>query len=168
LLSVSPGDRLFLPSQVSEVELAWSRAGRLGQAGDRIGWPVASVRDGRQLDLSILRGPSEGTAEKLFTPPLETGVCALYKPREERSLVFLWDARAAPHLGLWSCHGGWPESVTPRDFTVALEPCTGRPDSLEDAHGRGECARIRGGTSVSWELELRTVTGSPGWIPGLG
>lgn len=152
LLQVEEGDRLLLPSGVRKVTVAWSRAERLGPPGTTLGWPGTATSLGLQNLCTVLDG-STGWADKLFSERLDEGWCGRLNCRTGEALLFHWDVSFAPYVGLWLCYGGWPAG-RPGHHTVALEPCTGWPDSLAEAATRG-CARHLGGSAaVHWHLEL--------------
>jgi hypothetical protein len=154
LLAVNPGDRVVLPEEVNELFVHWSKDDRLGPHGQSCGWPVAIQINGQADDLSIIKPPSAGWAEKLFTSRLTTGHCALYSTTSGESIGFHFDPELVPFVGLWICQGGWPTSRAAKHYTVALEPCNGRPDSLAEASARGECEILPARAIKRWALRL--------------
>jgi galactose mutarotase-like enzyme len=154
LLRVEPDAEIVLPKEVKEVEVGWSNEERLGKSGDRCAWPTAIERSGRTVPLNQIRSPIAGTADKLFTPRLSEGYCGMFLPREQEGITFRFDPRLVPFVGIWICQGGWPTSRASKHFTIALEPCLGRPDSLEEAVKRNECVVLRGGESLQWWMEI--------------
>jgi galactose mutarotase-like enzyme len=156
LLRVEPDAEIVLPKEVKEVEVGWSKEERLGKSGDRCAWPKAIERSGRMVHLNQVLAPIAGTADKLFTPRLSEGFCGMFLPRAEEGITFRFDPRLVPFVGIWICQGGWPTSRATKHFTIALEPCLGRPDSLEEAVKRNECAVLRGGESIQWWMEIET------------
>lgn len=161
LLRVESGAEIVLPKEVKQVEVVWSSEERLGKAGDRCTWPETIERSGRNVRLDLVTSPSAGTAEKLFTPPLSEGFCGMFLPKEDESVSFRFDPRLVPYVGIWICQGGWPTSRTAKHFTVALEPCNGRLDSLEEAVRRNECAVVGGYESIQWWIEIELNSGAP-------
>jgi len=161
LLRVEAGTEIILPKEVKEIELGWSSEQRLGKPGDRCTWPEARERSGRMVKLNRMVSPSAGTAEKLFTPRLSQGFCGMFLPREDEGIAFRFDPRLVPYVGIWRCQGGWPTSRAAKHFTAALEPCLGRPDSLEEAIRRNECAALRGYESMRWWMEIEVNRGDP-------
>jgi galactose mutarotase-like enzyme len=149
LLAVSPRSRIILPEEVRSVLVASSRGDRVGAPGAEVPWP------GEGTDrLDLVRGPAQDWAEKLFTGGLTEGFCALHDAESDTTVSFRFDTRRTPYVGLWICQGGWPESRDSRHFTVALEPCSGRPDALAEAAERGECATIAPRGSNRWTVEV--------------
>jgi len=161
LLTVEPGAEVILPDEVKEVEVEWSKNERLGKSGDRCAWPEATECSGRKVELNRVVSSSVGTAEKLFTPRLSKGFCGMFLPREDESIAFRFDARLVPYVGIWLCQGGWPISRAAKHFTVALEPCSGRPDSLKEAVRRNECAVLGGYGTMRWWMEIEVNSGAP-------
>jgi galactose mutarotase-like enzyme len=152
LLAAEAGCRVVLPHEVTDLFVNWSRDDRLGEFGDTCGWPIARTNSGADVDLSLLTSSKAGTADKLFTPLLTTGECGvLYESGE--SLFFRFTPSAVLYVGLWICQGGWPTPANGH-FTLALEPCTGRPDSLEVAINSAECRVLGEGTKLNWDLRL--------------
>lgn len=161
LLRVQAGAEIILPPEVTEVEVGWSKDERLGKSGDRCGWPRASESSGQILAINRVASPTSNTAEKLFTPRLSAGFCGVFLPRQNESIVFRFDPRLVPYAGIWICQGGWPTGRAGKHFTVALEPCNGRPDSLDKAIGRNECAVLEPGGTMQWWMEIEVNRGEP-------
>ncbi|MDP9160621.1 MAG: DUF5107 domain-containing protein [Acidobacteriota bacterium] len=161
LLAVEPGAKILLPAEVRELEVNWSNDDRLGKSGDLCSWPETIDKFDRKANISTVAEPATGWADKLFTPRLSEGFCALFYPKSNESLVFRFDPKLVPFVGLWICSGGWPLSRAPKHFTVALEPCTGRPDSLEEAIKRGEYDFLPGRETKSWWLRMQVISGKP-------
>lgn len=152
LLAVESGCRVVLPSEVTTLSVNWSCAERLGKFGATCHWPIARDRNGTKVDLSRF-GFSVGAADKLFTSRLSVGECGVVYPETDEILSIRFDPTLVPYLGLWICQGGWP-SRNNGHFTLALEPCTGRPDSLKEAMNAGECNVLQPGQKMNWELRF--------------
>lgn len=159
LLRIESGAEILLPKEVNEVEVQWSNENRLGEPGDRCSWPQARSSSGRVFQLNQIVSPSCGTAEKLFTPRLSEGFCGMFLPRQQEGISFRFDPRLVPYVGVWICQGGWPTSRTAKHYTVALEPCLGRPDSLREAIRRNECVTLGGHESMRWWMEIEMNSG---------
>ncbi len=158
LLRVETGAEITLPPEVNQMWIHWSRQVRLGNHGDLCCWPGA-VLNGEHQDLSTIRPWSSQTADKLFTNRLKNGYCSLYHPENDESITFQFDPQQVPYIGLWMCTGGWPETNERGHLTVALEPCSGRPDALEEAYARGESAQLKPREVRKWWLRLRIKQG---------
>lgn len=161
LLRVEPEAEIFLPQDVKELTVEWSADERMGKSGDQCTWPEAADSSGRLTKLNKIVSPSAGTAEKLFTPRLSQGFCGMFLPRENEGITFRFDAQLVPYVGVWICQGGWPTNRAAKHFTVGLEPCFGRHDSLADAIQRNQCALLRGHESMRWWMEIELNSGDP-------
>lgn len=158
LLRVEPGTRIELPAEVDQMLVHWSLSDSLGHHGDLCAWPLAD-REGQREDLSRVGPPSSQSADKLFTGRLKHGWCSLYHPATDESIGFRFDPQRTPYIGLWMTIRGWHKPDEPGHFTVALEPCNGRPDSLDEAHARGECAELKPNEVHTWWLRLQVKQG---------
>jgi galactose mutarotase-like enzyme len=132
LFAVEAGDRIVLPDSITELRLEGSGGKRLGEAGQRVSWPVASLSDGTRTDLRVVESSHSAIGDKLFAGPLQApeNWCALERPSAGLRIRFSFDTTATPYLGLWICYGGWPDRPGPKQMCVALEPATAPVDSL--------------------------------------
>lgn len=121
-------------------------------------WPRALAADGSPVVLNALAGPTQRTTEKLFTPRLLHDYGGLYFPKTDEAIVFRFDPRAVPFVGLWICQGARPADRTGH-FTVAWEPCNGRPDSLAEAIARNQCPELLPHTVHDWALRIEIHQG---------
>jgi galactose mutarotase-like enzyme len=160
LLNVQPKAEIVLPPEGSALEVSWSKDERLGHPGSRCAWPLTKESSGRIVDLSKVLLTTGGTADKLFTSPLSQGLCGMFVPEVNESIAFRFDPEMIPYVGIWISEGGWPPSRSVKQFTVALEPCTGRPDSLEQAIQREECSTVEGRSSKRWWLQIDLGSGA--------
>ena len=152
LFLTTPGDRLILPSSIRSLRLEGSRAGRLGKNGDSVSWPVATLDDGTSDDLSMVRPPDSEIGDKLFAGPLTANEnwCVLERQSAGVRIRMSFDVAATPYLGLWICHGGWPERPGPKQTCVAMEPSTAPVDSLAQT---GPWSRtLEPGGSAEWAI----------------
>lgn len=125
LLGIKDGDRIELPEHIHSVRV--ESAGRLPgmHPGSIRPWPKP-IPD---VDLEWLDLGTQGSANtKLFAEPLNEGRAALVNSRSGERLVFDFDTRRNPALGLWITRGGWNGYEH-----VALEPTNLASDSLADA-----------------------------------
>src|SRR5579871_2274880 len=106
LFAVDAGDRIVLPESIKTLRLEGSGAGRLGKGGDLVSWPMARMKDGSAVDLSVADSPESGVGDKLFAGPLHGGEnwCALERSAAGISIRVTFDIEATPYLGLWICY----------------------------------------------------------------
>jgi hypothetical protein len=98
-------------------------------------------------------------AAKLFSNRLEIGSAGLYKKRSDESLLFSFNTDRVPFLGIWLCYGGWPQDTEPTEYTLALEPCNARPDSLEEACKWGDQQKISPMSIQCWQVDIDLIEG---------
>ena len=159
LLAAEEGMCIVLPREVRELFVNSSEDERIGRHGEVCTWPKAVTRTGNSVTLDKTEGPASRTAEKLFTSRVDEGRCGVFFPSTTEALIFRFDPNEIPFIGLWICQGAWP-SKQDGDFTVALEPCNGRPDSLEEAIARDECATLCRLGQNNWCLTIELASGA--------
>jgi galactose mutarotase-like enzyme len=156
LLNTEPGARILLPPEVRKLLIDSSHGNRLGSKGDSCAWPIAIPRNGKPDDLSVMK-PRGSQSDKLYTARLRNGYCGLYYPSTNESILFRFDPERVPYVGMWICHGGGAADDPKQPYTVALEPCVGRPDSLAEAMARQESDILAPHDLKQWtvHVELR-------------
>jgi galactose mutarotase-like enzyme len=158
LFAAEAGDRIVLPASIETARVEGSRGGRLGNYGDLVTWPLATLGNGSHTDLSVVQGPESGIGDKLFAGPLKEGEdwCALERRKAGVTLRVRFDPALTPYLGLWICNGGWPERPGAKQMCVALEPATAPVDSL--AH-TGPWSRVLAPKEAfSWPMTVEIET----------
>jgi len=154
LFAVEEGDRIVLPDSIRTLRIEGSGRGRLGVADKIVSWPVATLADGSESDLSKAQSPNSEIGDKLFAGPLAKTEdwCALERPSTGVRIRASHDPAATPYLGLWICYGGWPDRPGPKQTCVALEPATAPVDSLAR---NGPWSRVLApGERFSWPMNL--------------
>jgi galactose mutarotase-like enzyme len=160
LLNVEPGARIVLPPESDVLLIDSSQGERLGCKGESCTWPVARLSNVESDDLSVMK--SHGNqSDKLYTSRLKNGYCGIHYPRTDESIFFRFDVRTVPYVGLWICHGGIGAYDPTQPYTVALEPCSGRPDSLAEAIARRECSHLLPHATDEWSLRIACSAGLP-------
>jgi galactose mutarotase-like enzyme len=152
LFASEAGDRIVLPASIESLRLEGSGGARLGKPGDTVSWPIASLADSSQSDLGLVQPPDSKIGDKLFAGPLSPmeNWCALERPKAGVRIKVTLDPKATPYLGLWICHGGWPDRPGPKQTCVALEPSTAPVDSLAQT---GPWSRsLNPGESDQWRM----------------
>ena len=154
LFATEQGDQILLPSSITKLRLEGSGGDRLGIAGNAVNWPIATLANGSRSDLSLVQPPQSHIGDKVFAGPLSANEnwCALYRPNAGVRIKMSFNTTATPYLGLWICHGGWPDGPGPKQTCVALEPSTAPVDSLAVT---GPWSRaLAPGESFSWTLSV--------------
>jgi hypothetical protein len=137
-----------------------SKGNRLGSKGESCTWPIATQANGQKDDLRLMKARGEAS-DKLYTPRLSKGYCGLYHPSTNESIVFKFDLDSVPYVGLWICHGGVGPDNPKEPYTIAMEPCNGRPDSLREAIGRGESSTLFPHELKQWAIHVELLEGRP-------
>ncbi len=165
LLKVAPGAQLILGDRVESVFLNWGSDKSLGEFGANLDWPHLSNVN-KNVDYSVVQQRQFGEAIKCFTGKLTKGYAGIYHTDTDESMFFHFDTKQNPYLGIWLCYGGWPVESPEKHLTVALEPASGRPDSLNEAILRNEYSEIGAGAQKTWQLKISLWKGRPDLLIG--
>ncbi len=160
LLKVQPGARLVLSDEIERVMLNWASDENMGEFCETLSWPYLESGD-KSVDYSMVQPRDFGKALKIFTDALTVGGAGVYFSDTDEHLLFQFDTAVNPYLGIWLCYGGWPEGSEEKHLTVGLEPCSGRPDSLEEAINRNEYSQIMPNENKEWQLIMNVSNGVP-------
>lgn len=159
LLAVDEGDRIIMPPGIDRLFLNWSSDKNIGTFGQYINWTGVNGTGSKRFHK--IESRDRGIALKGFTDSLKKGFAGLFRANKNESLLISFDSRKLPYLGVWLCFGGWPVDSQRKHFTIALEPTTGRPDSLSESVKRNECSQIKPGEEKSWHIEFSLWEGIP-------
>ncbi|NLJ09839.1 MAG: hypothetical protein GX438_05820 [Treponema sp.] len=146
LKNIYEGDFLILPEEVTSLRLD----GGIGvpiTRGDV--WAYPEPYPGIRLDLCQVPGTGTELCVKGFAGPLQQGFAAIENKHTGDRLEFSWDPTMVPYLGLWINRGlgGFHH--------VALEPCTGIPDSLSIAAQDWKTVKtIAARSKKRWDLKV--------------
>jgi galactose mutarotase-like enzyme len=93
---------------------------------------------------------------KLFGDIGPSGRAILTDPRLGEQLEFVVSPDAVPQVGIWiNCNGWAPEGKRPY-YNLAIEPCIGAPDRLDEAVEEWRLAQLlQPGQTREWGFELR-------------
>jgi galactose mutarotase-like enzyme len=160
LLNTEPGATILLPLDSGTLLIDSSKGVRLGSKGESCTWPVATQKDGKADDLRLMKSRGDAS-DKLYTPRLDKGYCGLHYPSTNESILFKFDVTTAPYVGMWICHAGSGLFNPKEPYTIALEPCNGRPDSLLEATARRENTTLLSHERKQWDLRLELLEGMP-------
>jgi len=158
LLNIDIGDRLLFNNPINEVTLNWASDRTLGTYKDQVSWPYLDQKHPKR-NFSEIQNRTSDIAVKAFTNPSNVSAAGIYRHHTDESLLFAFDNKKIPYLGIWLCYGGWPEDMKIKDFTVALEPARGGLDLLSDAKKDNKAFEIQPGEKQKWELEISVENG---------
>lgn len=116
-------------------------------------WPFAVDNGTRRIALDTLPDRDAGIAFKIWSEPLHEGWARLVAAGG--ALRFSFDVREVPQIALWLNAGGWSGIGGEPYYNLALEPCIGAQDSLEEAVlQHKQYAVLRAGESRRWSLGI--------------
>ncbi len=150
MLMLDEDSLLILPQGTKSIVSVFGSNGELGGYGDEFDWPIATLADGRQRDLSRMAPRSAARAAKYYVKgPLPEGWCALTYPSRKLKLKLAFPVETVPYLGILPNEGGWADL-----YNIFLEPASASFDRPDIARMRGECSQIAGNSSVTWHLAI--------------
>ncbi len=79
-----------------------------------------------------------------------TGQAGLHELNTGEYVQLQWSVKELPYFGLWINEGHYNEKLM-----VALEPCNGYYDSLEEAHRRGKALTLEPNKAVKWSFDVK-------------
>jgi len=150
LLNVQPGTTLALPG-VRQVKVEAVHGRPDLRRGDVVSWPDAI---GGATDRFTFPD-DRGWAVKLFGDAGPGGTMVLTDPRAGERLEISVSPEDVPQVGVWINCGGWAPSGRRPYVNLALEPCIGAPDGLEDAVAWGTARTLVPGEERAWSVEVR-------------
>lgn len=95
-----------------------------------------------------------GTTLKIFVTGFSEGSCTLALPNY--SLCFKFAPHVLPAVGIWFNNYGFPRDGSRPFRCIAVEPCTG-PSDLLDQLDASAYPRIAAGATVRWEMQLTAL-----------
>jgi galactose mutarotase-like enzyme len=154
LFAVQPGTVLELPT-VTQVKLDAVHGRDDLTRGDVVSWPGAISGGGTAF--TFPEPPEQsGWAVKLFGDVGPSGRMALVDPRRGERLEITVRPAEVPQVGVWINCGGWAPAGRRPYYNLALEPCIGAPDRLDDAVSDWKLAQtLSPGEERTWSLEVR-------------
>ena len=153
LFAAQPGMRVLLPGE-PKMRLTYARGARIGgQLLQEYEWPWLDSPDGAPLDYGLIGSPSLNANDKVYADTPAEGWCVLFIPQRREFVAFTLSASETPFIGICINHGGWPPTGA-QAYWVAIEPCTGWPDCLDEA-AQGAHTTLDPWASATWSLGLR-------------
>jgi len=155
LLAAEEGMRILLPGTPNmRLQHVIGERGISGDVGAKYTWPWLPSSSGHAVDYREIGSPALDANDKVVVDVPPEGWCALYRPHSGEYVGLTVSPKQIRFLGICVNHGGWPFTGA-RGFWVAVEPCTGWPDRLDQAIREGGFATLPAGQSVKWKLDLR-------------
>lgn len=159
LFNVQPGSTLELPG-VHQVKLDAVHGRDDLSRGDVVSWPEAIGGAAQRFTFP----DAGGWAVRLFGDLAPNSRVTLTDPRQVERLEIAVDPATVPQVGVWINLGGWGAEGRTPPYNLAVAPCIGAPDRLEDAVlGWGTGQMLAPGEERRWEMEVRLP--EPGELP---
>jgi hypothetical protein len=130
-------------------------------AGERIGgtplqpftWPWAPGPGGSPVDYRIIGPRNRNANDKVCLRTPAEGWCGLYRPDTGDFAGFRLNPEDVPYVAVCVNQGAYPPSGRGA-YWVALEPCTGYPDPLDEAVANGSAITLAQNGVREWALDL--------------
>jgi len=152
LFNVQPGTVLGLPT-VTQVKVDAVHGRDDIARNDVVSWPGAI--GGRASAFVFPERGERGWAMKLFADVGASGSMALVDPRLGERLEITVAPSEVPQVGVWINCDGWAPAGRRPYYNLALEPCIGAPDRLDDAMEWGLAQTLAPGEERTWAVEVR-------------
>jgi galactose mutarotase-like enzyme len=155
LFRLEPGMQLHFPGRARFNVYSTADSTRIPDKRD-VQWPlvVENVLRSRRVRLDPLPDANAGIAFKIWSEVLDEGWAAL--AASDGTLRMEFNVQEIPQIALWLNAGGWSGIGGDPYCNLALEPCIGAQDSLEEAIVRhGQYATLRAGEARRWSLRVK-------------
>lgn len=152
------GAEILLPPGPDRVTMTFSVHSPLGKYGNQYGWPIATLPDGSQRDLSRLQSKTAREVYKYYiNGALPQGWCAAKFPGLGYGVGMSWPEKHVPYLAILPNEGGWDDTTY-----LYFEPSTCTFDRPDAGQYRGEVSVLEGMATHEWYLNL-SVTNKLGF-----
>jgi hypothetical protein len=151
--------RIDIPARTFRAEPGFTAPKMFFDAGTAGGWPSASDREGREIDLSRIPPPGTGTAG-LLCIDVDEGWYAITNTRARVGFGLQWDAALFPCLYYWHVFNGIPDYPWfATAYVIGLEPWTSFPMNHDAARAAGTALQLPGGGRVSTAITAVAYAG---------
>jgi len=140
--AIETGTRLLIPARIGIV--AQSNDPSLGAPGDTYAWPMLN-----ETDMSVVPAFASGTHCGHYATQLEDGWFAV--ETNGNGIVYEFPLEECPHLWMWLVYGGWRGY-----YHAVIEPWTGYPVNLAQAHEQGRTRQLASGGKFSVRVRCTT------------
>lgn len=147
IFRVEEGCRIVLPEECRNGRTAMSLSGRLGSYGDDFTWPIWTDAAGKRHDLSLLRGPKAGDAEKyFFRNQLTAGWCRFQYPTNGAAVTLSFPPAEIPYLAIVVAENAPGDSRS----LALLEPCSAPYDRIDISRLYTKTSKVAAGSIRTW------------------
>jgi len=140
---------IMLPPSVKQVVNA-EQGKRLGPFAAIHSWPVTTTPCGDRYDISKISPRDCMFFEKYYAyGKVSEGWCQLLDRKTGEVIRLAYPVEKIPYLGIWVNEGGYANQ-----YNIALEPCTGMLDSLENAVQWDQVVALAPRSEYEWYMDL--------------
>lgn len=149
LLKIEEGMKIETDKSLNSAIIYLSEGQRLGSFNDKISYPVVKNKNGT-FDLSMIDEPERKYADKYWLEGIyKSGQARIFHPKTNESLVFNFDPKEIPFLGIWINYGGYCN-----EYNIALEPAIGFLDDLYVAYNMNKFGIVNAYSIKKWSLSV--------------
>lgn len=152
LLEIQTDSQILFNDRVENVLLDWTTDEDVGHSGDCLPWPCLSGKD--DTNYAFIPSPESSFAMKFYTDALAADYCGYMRSDTGEKLIIEFDPEEIAYVGILLRYIGGPNSPEHNRSTIALQPSRGRPDSLQQAYARKECAELNAFGMEQWSLRI--------------
>lgn len=128
------------------------------QAEDVFSWPKGKGVDGKEIDLSKVRGPEAKKYMEYGVHGLEEGWALVWNQNYNLGFQLNWDIETFPYLWIWE-PGGAKEDFPwfGRCYALGVEPWSSPVGDLNKSIEEGTSTKLKGGESITTKLTAKAV-----------
>jgi hypothetical protein len=157
---VAAGARFLTPARtIVTIPEMWEETARL-EPGQRSSWPHARLRDGAEVDLSVVPGPDADSHDDVYLTDLDGGWAEVANDALDLRFRLEWDAAVFRWIISWQPYGGARAMPLAGAYALGVEPWVSG-GNLADAAAAGEALVLEPGGRLS-----TTVTATVGRCGG--
>lgn len=155
LLNGNESTKIIIPKYLNQIISVEHSSQHLGSWGSIHSYPLTkSLKTNKLIDLSRLEDKKANNCEKFyFLDKLkENDYCGVDYTDTKEKLLYKYDVKKIPYLGVWKTHGGYRG-----DYNFALEPCTGIYDDLYLASKIKKVSSVEADSSYNWDFTMEII-----------
>lgn len=131
------------------------------ETGEQFEWPMGIGKNGAVIDVSLLPGADDLTADMLYLSELDSGWASVTDQERKVGFGLAWSLEVFRYLWIWQvCGGAFGYPFYGRTYNLAIEPMSSRPGSgLLDAIKDGSALKLGAGESLSASMKAVVFEG---------
>lgn len=147
LLNCDENTKIVVPNHLDKIISLESTSTHLEYMKE-YSYPYTIDKNQEIFDLSMVENLNKNNCEKFYFLQ-QTSWSKIINLKTNDSVTVRVPTDKVPYLGIWRTQGGYRG-----DYNIALEPCTGIYDSIEDGIKRDKIEKIKKNTTNTWWLEI--------------